>query len=119
MKRIGVVMLLVTSLMSKAQDESVKPQKLKKNKFDWVQVKLPKDFVPMEDEAFFRNVASAVKPEIAYRDPSAQINFTINNSVNRWGNDLNLLKDFQKSTINRMHKKVDFVREEVIVVKKR
>lgn len=119
MKRLGVIALVLVSVQLLAQDVSVAPQKLTKIKFDWVEVKLPEDFVLMEDEAFFRTTASAVKPEVAYRDPGAQISFTVNNSVNRWGNNLDLLGQFQKSTIMSLHKKVDFKKEEIIEIKKR
>ena len=119
MKKLGVIVLVLLSLQIFAQDDSVKPQKLKKVKFEWGTVKLPANFVLMEDEAFFRNNASAVKPEVAYRDPSAQVNFVINNSVNRWGRNLVLLSQFQRSTILNMHKSVEFKKDEIIDVKKR
>ena len=119
MKKIGVIILVLALTNAFAQDQSVKPQKLKKHKFEWVKFKLPEDFIEMEDEAFFRTTASAVKPEVAFRDPSAQVTFTINNSVNRWGRDLALLQQFQRSNILAMHKKVDFAKDEIIEVKKR
>lgn len=119
MKKLGVLFLVVFSLQLFAQEEVAKPQKLKKFKFEWVSFKLPQDFIEMEDEAFFRTTASAVKPEIAYRDPSAMVTFTINNSVNRWGNNLVLLQQFQRSNILAMHKKVDFVRDDIVEIKKR
>jgi len=111
--------VLLWSVMVFGQEEKVVPQKLKKFKFDLVKVKLPEDFVPMETEAFFRQVATAVKPDIVYRDRSEQVVFTVNNSINRWGNNLTLLGDFQKATIMEMHKKVEFKRVELIERKKR
>ena len=119
MKNIGVIVLMLVIVNVFAQDESVKPQKLSKRKFEWVKFKLPEDFIEMEDEAFFRTTASAVKPEVAFRDPSAQITFTINNSVNRWGRNLVLLQQFQRSNILAMHKTVNFERDEIIEIKKR
>jgi len=119
MKKVGVILLMLISVQLFAQDESAKPKKLKKIKTEWVKFKLPEDFVEMEDEGFFRTTASAVKPEIAYRDPSAQVSFTVNNSVNRWGNNLVMLQQFQRSTILSMHKKVEYTRDEVVEIKKR
>ena len=119
MKKIGVIVLMLTIVNVFAQDESVKPQKLTNQKFEWVKFKIPQDFVEMEDEAFFRTTASAVKPEIAFRDPSAQVTFTINNSINRWGNNLVMLQQFQRANILAMHKKVNYTRDEVVEIKKR
>ena len=119
MKRLGVVILMFAFVNSIAQDTSVKPQKLMKLKFEWVKFKLPQDFIEMEDEGFFRTTASSVKPEVAYRDPGAQVTFTINNSVNRWGTNLSMLQQFQRSTILSMHKKVTYVRDEIVEIKKR
>ena len=119
MKKLGVILLTLVFLNAKAQEDSPKPAKLKKFKFEWVKFKLPQDFVAMEDEAFFRTTASAVKPEIAYRDPSGQITFTINNTINQWGNNLTLYQQFQRSNILALHKKVDYKKDEIIERKKK
>ena len=120
MKKISVALFVLISIQLIAQDESVAPEKLKNFKLDWLKVKLPQNFVLMEDEAFFRTTASTVKPDFSYRDPSAQVTFTVNNSVNRWGgDDLALLLQFQKSTLLSLHKEIKIIREEIIEVKKR
>lgn len=119
MKKLSIVVFVLISIQLFAQDESSAPQKLKKFKFEWVKFKLPENFIEMEDEGFFRTTASAVKPEIAFRDPSAQVTFTINNSVNRWGNNMLMLQQFQRSTILAMHKSVEYTKDEIVEIKKR
>lgn len=119
MKKLGVIVLVLFCNQLFAQEDAPKPEKLKKFKFDWVKVKLPQNFVPMEDEAFFRTTASAVKPEISYRDPSGLITFTVNNTINRWGDNLSLYQQFQRANILSMHKKVEYERDVIIEKKKR
>ena len=121
-KTVLLSLLLSISIYIFAQESSaddVRPKKLKKQKFEWVSFKIPSDFVVVEDEAFFRNTASAVKPETAYRDPSAQVSFTINNSINKWGRNMVLLQQFQRSNILAMHKRVSFLRDEIVEIKER
>ncbi len=106
--------LLILLLLTSAQTKLVKVN-LDKN----VSIKLPADFVIMSDNDIATKYPSYRKPIAMYISPDRFADFGYNVSNGVWGNDIKLLHDVYKATINNNFSKVTFFRDTIITVKNR
>lgn len=109
-----VALLIVAILLTSSQTKLVKVN-LDKN----VSIKLPADFVIMSDNDIATKYPSYRKPIAMYISPDRFADFGYNVTNGVWGNDLKLLRDVYKATINNNFTKVTFIQDTILTVKKR
>lgn len=109
-----VALLLTAILLTSSQSKLVKVS-LDKN----VSIKLPADFVIMSDNDIAAKYPSYRKPIAMYISPDRFADFGYNVTNGVWGNDLKLLHDVYKATINNNYTKVTFLQDTIVTIKKR
>jgi hypothetical protein len=103
------LLLTVCLLMAFTQDEP-KMSRVKLN--DHVSIMLPKDFRTMTDSEIAERYYTYRKPVAMYTSPEGEVDFGLNVTATQWkAEDLEILKSFYKSSINKMYTEVKFERE--------
>jgi hypothetical protein len=91
------------------------PPKLKTFKINQaVSVSLPADFQVMPDEVIAAKYPAPRKPLGAFSSPNGQVDFIVSERPSTFqAADLDMLKQFYRSTITSKYSEVHFIREEV------
>lgn len=89
--------------------------KLKKTKVtDNITVSLPENFYVMSPTDIARRYPSVRKPLAAYTNDQRLVDFSINKSATMWRDqDVEMAKDFVKSSIDNMFDQVNFLQEDI------
>lgn len=114
MKRIFIISLAAMLFFTSSQVKMTKIS-LDKN----VTIKLPSDFVVMSDDDIAAKYPAYRKPIATYISPDRLADFSYNVTNGVWGNDIKLLKDVYKATIQNTYSKVEFIQDTIIKIKKR
>lgn len=117
--QMRILPLILVCLLS-FQGFAQKKVKMKKHKdIEGLSIKMPKDFVFMEEGVLAQKYSTFRRPTLSYTDANNQTDLVINVTINTWGNNLHILKDFYKATIMKIHETVDFKREDVVMINDR
>ncbi len=93
--------------------------KLKKTQISKeVTVQLPKDFLPMPDDAIAREYPATTKPLAVYTSPNGEVDFSVTQKRSQFKEaDLQMLREFYKANLMETFTQVDFIRQEVSQIK--
>ncbi|MFQ3576670.1 MAG: hypothetical protein SNJ77_09565, partial [Cytophagales bacterium] len=108
---------IITATLTMMSLQAQKSQKITLDKN--VSVVLPSGFYVMSDEDIARKYPSYRKPLAMYTNSDRLVDFGYNVTNGVWGNDIELLRKFYRSTISNTFTKVTFLKDTVIVVKKK
>ncbi len=82
-----------------------------------ITVSLPSGFVSLSQEQINARQLSARKPLLFYTDQNYEVDFTVNMSYSLWAkNDLEMLKNFYRSTIFNLYSDVNFTQEDIVEI---
>lgn len=82
-----------------------------------ITVFLPPNFTPLSQEQINTRQLSSRKPLLFYTDHDFEVDFTVNMSYSLWAkNDLEILKNFYRSTIFNLYSEVNFTQEEIVEI---
>ncbi len=110
LRKIACLPLLL--LITAFGQEEPKLSKVKLN--DHVSINLPKDFRVMTDNEIAERYFTYRKPVAMYTNPVGEVDFGLNVTATQWqADDLEILKSFYKSSINKMYTEVKFEREAI------
>ncbi|MEQ9117699.1 hypothetical protein [Fulvivirga sp.] len=111
-------MLKITLLLSSLLWLSPVQQKMVKAKIgDYITVELPESFYAMSPQDIAQRYPSVRKPIGAYTNDERLVDFSVNVSATRWrSTDIEIAKDFFKASITNLYDRVDFVKEEIVVI---
>jgi len=114
MKKILLISFVLLSLVSFSQEKfkKVKPHNA-------ISMSIPESFMVMRDESIADRYMTSRKPTMVYTNDNEDVDLDVNVSINKWGTDVELLKEFYKSTIHNAHKKVEFLQDDVTEINKR
>lgn len=110
-----ILLLSISILLFTSNQSKFKKVTLDKN----VSIKLPVEFVVMSDDDIAARYPAYRKPIAMYISPDRFADFGYNVSNGVWGNDIKLLRDVYKATINNSYNKVTFLRDTILTIKKR
>ncbi len=114
---IGFVVLLLGSMLS-LNAQTTKFKKVKP--YEGIKMSIPQDFVEMSESDMAQRYVTSKKPTMVYTNSNMEVDMDVNLTKNFWNSsDFNLLKDFYKSSIYNSHKRVEFIKEEVVEINKR
>jgi hypothetical protein len=104
----ALFLLILTSLLPVQET----PRLVKTKVSDDISVMLPKDFVPMGELDFSQRYPSVRKPIGAFTNPEHEVDFSVNISATSWpDNDLEIAKQFFKSSVMNMFDRVEMINE--------
>jgi len=84
-----------------------------------ISVALPQDFIIMPDDAIATEYPSPRKPLAAYTSANGQIDFILTERPSMFrAEDLQMVQQFYKASINNKYSEVKFIRDEVKTIKK-
>jgi len=83
-----------------------------------ISILLPQDFVVMPDDAIATKYPSPRKPLAAYTSNNGQIDFILTERPSMFHqNDIKMVQDFYKASINNKYSEVKFIRNEIKKIK--
>lgn len=93
--------------------------KLKKTQVhEAITVSLPQDFAPVSEQEMSSKYVSYRKPLALYSDPSKQVDFSVNMSLNQWQHfDLPLVKDFYKASVSTLYTDMKWYKDELTEIR--
>lgn len=101
-------------------NEGFSQEKFKKAKpHKSISLNIPESFIEMPIDLVAERYLTSKKPTMVYTDITQEVDLDVNISVNRWDTNIELLKEFYKSTIFNVHKKVEFLQDDVVEINKR
>jgi hypothetical protein len=84
-------------------------------------IRVPENFVPLNDDQIADKMITPRKPLLAYSNPSGTTDITVavgNSNKNPWkDNDLKLMAQFQKANIMQLFTNVSMIQEKLVKVK--
>lgn len=84
-------------------------------------IKVPENFVPLNDDQIADKMIASRKPLLAYSNPSGNTDITVavgNSNKNPWKDeDLKLMAKFQKANIMQLFTNVSMIQEKLVKVK--
>ena len=89
--------------------------KLKKTKMvEGITALIPVNFLPMSDQDLASKYPSYKKPLSMFSDENRYVDFGVNATTTRWKpRDMEILKDFYRSSISNLYDSVQFMKTEV------
>ena len=81
---------------------------------------LPEEFQVMTAQDVTEKVVTPRQSIALYTNPERRVNFSINQSSTSWeDSDLDLMKDFYKSSLMSLFSEIEFIREDIEIIKGR
>lgn len=120
MKIIFVILISFLNLFSPVFGQKTK-LKLKKTQLtSGISMSMPPDFVLMNDDMLAKKYFTPKKPTAMYTNSSAEVDLGVNITNTYWQEqDVALLKDLFKGSLRANYTKVEFLKEEVVIINKR
>lgn len=110
------LLLVLTLIVLFAFDN---PKLVKTKVSDEITISIPEDFREMTDDEIAKNYFIGRRPLKVFTDPSVKVNLGINESETPWGDDIDLLQKVYKKGITNAYPKLEMIKEEVWVIKKK
>lgn len=111
---LAFLLVFSASAQNKARLVSVKIDKV-------LSMKVPENFVALNDDQIADKMIAPRKPLLAYSSPSGTTDITVsvgNSNKNPWkDNDLKLMAEFQKANIMQLFTNVTMIQEKLVKVK--
>ena len=115
------ICLMASVLLAGIFFEATAQEKLKKQKIgEEITMKVPVSFIPMNDDDMWQRVASTRKALALYTDLDRLVELGVNRSYSVWREgDYQMMFDVYKASILELFDEVEFIKEDIISVKKR
>lgn len=109
----SILMLIIISVI--ATEAIAQPVDLTRTRItDDISLDLPKSFSPLTEQEINEKFISYRKPLALYGDQARLVDLGVNVSMTSWGSeDLNLMKQFFKSSIMNLYDTVSMIKENV------
>jgi len=117
-----VILICFLNVLSPVFGQNTKLKlKLKKTQLTpGISMSMPPDFVLMNDDMLAKKYFSPKKPTAMYTNTSTEVDLGVNITNTYWQEqDIALLKDLFKGSLRANYTRVEFLKEEVVIINKR